>query len=84
MKVTYLGVEADIPDLMVAQYVKEFDGLPGGDHTAVLELRSFIAEVFSDVAQDPELLYDRGCLDEFVRCLAMRSALETHGLLYDA
>ena len=84
MQVECLGTRIEIPELLIKKYIKDFDGLPGNDHEAVLQLRESINEIIQAVAIDPEILHEREYLSDFVKALAMRQALETHGILYDA
>jgi hypothetical protein len=84
MQVECLGTRIEIPELLIKKYIKDFDGLPGNDHEVVLQLRESINEIIQAVAIDPEILHEREYLSDFVKALAMRQALETHGILYDA
>jgi len=84
MQIVCLGTEIEIPDIMIEKYIKDFDGLPGNNHEAVVQLREAINEIIEAVAIEPEILHKREYLSDFVKALAMRQALETHGILYDA
>ena len=85
MLVECYGEEFDIPDLLIDQFLKDFDGLPGGKHReGVLQIRSSIDEILDIVAEDPELLYEKEYLDDFLRALAMKQALGELGILYDS
>lgn len=75
----------DVPDVLVEKYTKDFDGLPGNKaRDSVLELRGAVNEMIDCVAQEPELLEDPWNMQDFIRALAMKQALENHGLLHDA
>jgi hypothetical protein len=77
--------EFDIPDFVINKFIKDFDGLPGsGDRESVLQLRDSVEEVMEAVAEDPEMLYDKECVAEFIQAIAMREALQYHGILHDA
>jgi hypothetical protein len=85
MLVECYGEEFDIPDLLIDQFLKDFDGLPGGKHReGVLQIRSSIDEILDIVAEDPELLYEKEYLDDFLRALAMKQAMGELGILYDS
>jgi hypothetical protein len=85
MLVNCYGEEFDVPDLLIDQFIKDFDGLPGGKHReGVLQIRSSIDEILDIVAEDPELLYEREYLDDFLKALAMKQALGELGILYDS
>ena len=85
MMVQYYNSEFDIPDLLINKYIKDFDCLPGnGQYEAVSQLRDSISEVLDVVAEDPEILHEKCYLSDFIQALAMKKALEKHGILYDA
>lgn len=85
MQVECLGTRIEVPELLIEKYIKDFDGLPGSNnHEAVLQLREAINEIIEAVAIEPEILHEKEYLTDFVKALAMRQALETHGILYDA
>jgi hypothetical protein len=85
MLVICYGEEFEVPDLLVDQFLKDFDGLPGGKHReGVLQIRESIDEILDIVADDPELLYEKEYLDDFLRALAMKQALGELGILYDS
>jgi hypothetical protein len=85
MKVTFYNAEFDIPDLMIEKFVKDFDGLPGGGkYHEVTMLRDSVNHVLDLVAQDPEMLYEPEYLSDFIQAMAMKHALERHGIYYDA
>jgi len=50
----------------------------------VLQLRYNIEEVLEAVAEDPEMLYDYECRQDFLQAIAMQHALKHHGVMYDA
>jgi hypothetical protein len=77
--------EFEVPDFVIDKFIKDFDGLPGsGDRESVLQLRYSVEEVIEAVAEDPEILYDRSYVAEFIQAIAMREALQYHGILHDA
>ena len=85
MLVECLGSEFEIPDLLIDKFIKDFDGLPGsGAHESVMEIRYSIDEVVEYVAEDPDALHEPEILADFLKALAMKKALEKHGILYDA
>lgn len=85
MMVQYYGSEFDIPDVLIEKYVKDFDGLPGsGQYESKMQLRDSIHEILDIVAEEPELLHNKEYLSDFISALAMKSALQRHGILYDA
>ena len=85
MLVECYGEEFDVPDLLIDQFLKDFDGLPGGKHReGVLQIRSSIDEILDIVSEDPELLYEKEYLDDFLRALAMKQAMGKLGILYDS
>jgi hypothetical protein len=85
MKVEYYGSEFEVPELLIKQFEKDFDGLPGGkDRNSVHMLRGAIYEILDIVADDPEMLDEQEYREDFVRALAMRQAMSTLGILYDS
>jgi hypothetical protein len=85
MMVKCYDSEFEIPDLLIAKFIKDFDGLPGnGKHEEVNMLRDSIENVVDVVSEDPEMLHEPEFLTDFIRALAMKKALETHGIMYDA
>jgi hypothetical protein len=85
MMVQCYDSQFEIPDFVIDKFIKDFDGLPGsGDRESVLQLRDSVEEVIEAVAEDPEMLYDRGCVADFIQAIAMREALQYHGILHDA
>jgi hypothetical protein len=85
MMVQYYDTEFDIPDLLIDKFAKDFDGLPGsGQNEAKMQLRDSISDILDIVAEEPELLHEKEYLSDFISALAMKKALERHGILYDA
>lgn len=77
--------EFEVPDLLINKYVKDFDCLPGKSmRECVLDLRESINEVLDYVAEEPEALHEKDILSDFINALAVRQALQTHGLLLDS
>jgi hypothetical protein len=75
----------EIPEYIIDKYIHDFNGLPGsGNREAVLQLRNNIEDIVDIVAEDPEILYDKNYQSEFIQAIAMKFALEHHGILYDA
>jgi len=85
MLVVCYGEEFEIPDLLIDQFLKKFDGLPGGkNREGVLQLRSSIDEILDIVSEDPEILFEKEYLNDFIRALAMKQAMGELGILYDS
>lgn len=85
MRVKCYGAEFEIPDLLIEKFIKDFDGLPGsGKHLEVNMLRDSVGEVLDLAAQDPDILHEPEYLSDFIQALAMKEALEKHGIYYDA
>lgn len=85
MLVECYGEEFDVPDTLVAQFKKDLDVLPGSSNReGVLTLRGSIEEILDIVAEDPEILYEKEYLDDFVRALALRHVMKELGILYDS
>jgi len=85
MLVECYGEEFEIPDLLIDQFIKDFGGLQGGKHReGVLQIRGSIDEILDIVADDPEMLYEKEYLDDFIKALAMKQALGELGILYDS
>jgi hypothetical protein len=85
MMVQCYDTEFDIPDFVIDKFIKDFDGLPGsGDRESVLQLRDSVEEVMDAIAEDPEILYDKSCVADFIQAIAIREALQYHGILHDA
>jgi len=78
------GIEVEIPEILIEKYIKDFDGLPGNDRESVLDLRDAINSILEYVTLEPDLLEEKEYLTDFVKAIAMRTALEKHGILYDA
>ena len=85
MMVQCYDSQFEIPDFVIDKFIKDFDGLPGsGDRESVLQLRDSVEEVIEAVAEDPKMLYDKSCVADFIQAIAMREALQYHGILHDA
>lgn len=85
MRVECYGAEVEIPDLLIEKFVKDFDGLPSkGKHQEINLLRDSVSSVFNLIARDPEMLEEPEYLTDFIRAVAMKKALEKHGIFYDA
>ena len=85
MKVECYGVELEIPDLLISQFTKDFDSLPGsGARESVCQLRETIGEILDVIADEPEIIEEREYMEDFIRALAMRQAMIELGILYDA
>jgi hypothetical protein len=85
MQVTCFGSEFEVPDLLVNTFIKDFDGLAG---KALFEeksqIRESINEIVDLVSTEPDILEEHEYMLDFIRALAMKKALETHGIFYDA
>jgi hypothetical protein len=85
MKVEYFGSEFEVPEMLIQQFEKDFDGLPGSkNRESVYMLRGTIFEILDIVADDPEMLNEKEYREDFVKALAMRQAMSTLGILYDS
>lgn len=85
MKMEFYDAEFDVPDLLIDKFMKDFEGLPGsGRNQEINMLRDSIDSVLDIVVQDPEILHEQEYLSDFIRALAMKKALEKHGIFYDA
>ena len=85
MKVEYYGSEFEVPEILIKQFEKDFDGLPGSsDRNSVYMLRNSIYEILDIAADDPEILDEKEYREDFVRALAIRQAMSTLGILYDS
>jgi hypothetical protein len=85
MLLKFYDAEFDIPEFVIEKFIKDFDGLAGGkNRESVLQLRYNIEEVLEAVAEDPEMLYDYECRQDFLQAIAMQHALKHHGVMYDA
>ena len=77
--------EFDVPDLLIDKFYKDFDCLPGsGRYQDVASLRDSTDEIVEVIAEEPDLLEEPEYMADFLRALAIRKALEKHGILYDA
>ena len=85
MMVQYWDSNFEIPDILIDKFVKDFDGLPGsGQRSSVLDLRESVEEVLDFISEEPEMLHEKVYLNDFIKALAIRQALQYHGVLYDA
>lgn len=85
MIIKYFESEFEIPDFLIDKYVKDFDGLPGSNQReSVIQLRQSTEDVLDYIAEEPEMLHEKEYLNDFVKALAIRQALQYHGVLYDA
>jgi hypothetical protein len=85
MRVQCYDSEFEIPDFVINKFIKDFDSLPGsGNRESVLQLRYSVEEVIEAVAEDPEILHNRAYVADFIQAIAMREALQYHGILHDA
>jgi hypothetical protein len=85
MKVQCYDEEIDIPDILIDKFTKDFDGLPGsGQRESVSQLRDSVNEILDIVAEDPEILHEPEYLQDFIQALAMKKALQNHGILHDS
>ena len=85
MKVEYYGSEFEVPEILIKQFEKDFNALPGSsDRHSVYMLRNSIYEILDIVADDPEMLDEKEYREDFVRALAIRQAMSTLGILYDS
>lgn len=85
MKVECYDEEFDIPDLLIEKFIKDFEGLPGkGKNQEVNMLRDSVENVLELIAQDPDMLHEPEYLSDFIQALAIKKALEKHGIFYDA
>jgi hypothetical protein len=85
MKVKFYSAEFDIPELMIDKFIKDFDTLAGsGKREEIGILRNSIGSIFEVVAEDPEILHEPEYLSDFIQAMAMKKAMETHGIFYDA
>jgi hypothetical protein len=85
MMVQCYDSEIEVPDALVEKFIKDFDCLPGsGQYESIAQLRGSIFEVLDIIAEEPEMLREPEYLADFIRAVAMRKALEKHGILYDA
>jgi len=85
MQVTCYGEQIEIPDILVDKFTKDFECLSGkGLYDEVNQLRNSIYEIVDIVADDPGILSEPEYLSDFVKALAMKKAMETHGIFYDS
>jgi hypothetical protein len=85
MLVECYGNEFEIPEFLIDKFVKDFEGLPGsGDRESVIQLRNAIDDIIDVVSEEPDILYEKEYMADFVRALAMQEALAELGILHDA
>jgi enolase len=85
MLVKCFDSEFEVPDLLVDKFVKDFDGLPGNkNYDSILTLRECINTIIDTVSEYPEIIEDPMQMTDFLRALAMKKAMEKHGIFYDA
>jgi hypothetical protein len=85
MKVQCYGTEFEIPDLLINKFISEFNVLPGSSYReGVYQLRESINEIVNLVAEDPEMLHEKEYLEDFLKALAMKEAMQKLGILYDS
>jgi len=85
MLVQCYDTKFEVPEYVIDKFIKDFDGLPGsGNRECVLQLRDAIENIVDVIAEDPEIMYDKTYQAEFIEAMAMKYALEHHGILYDA
>jgi hypothetical protein len=85
MVVECYGEEFDIPDLLIEKYLKDFDSLPGsGYREGIYQIRDSINEIIDVIGEDPEMLYEKEYLDDFISALAMKQAMGKLGILLDS
>lgn len=85
MHVTCYGANIEIPDVLIDKYAKDFECLPGkGMYEEVNQLRSSIGEIVDIITEEPELLHEYEYRSDFIKALAMKKAMEIHGIYYDA
>jgi hypothetical protein len=78
-------IASSVPQLMVDQYLKDFEKLPGSENRdQVIQLRKNIMGVTQCVWENPELMLNPDYVSDLQRVLAMREALRTLGIFYDA
>jgi len=83
--VSCYGSEFDIPDILINKFVSDFDTLPGsGFREGIEQLRSSVSEIVDIISEEPELLEEPEYHTDFIRALAMKQAMDTLGILYDA
>lgn len=85
MIIHYWDEDFEIPDILIDKFTRDFDGLPGsGQYESVLMLRESVYNVLDVIEDDPELLEEPEYMDDFVRALAVKKALENNGIMYDS
>jgi len=85
MLVQCYDTQFEVPEFIIDKFIDDFSGLPGsGQRESILQLRSAIEDIIDVIAYDPEFLEDREYQAEFIEAMAMKTALQHHGILYDA
>ena len=85
MHVTCYGSNIEIPDLLIDKYARDFECLSGkGMYMEVNQLRSSIGEIVDIISEEPDLLHEYEYRSDFIKALAMKKAMELHGIYYDA
>jgi hypothetical protein len=85
MLVQCYDTQFEVPEFIIDKFINDFSGLPGSGHReSVLQLRNAIEDIVDVIAEDPEILYDKVYQAEFIQAMAMKCALEHHGILFDA
>lgn len=85
MQVACYGSEFEVPDLLIDKYIKDFDGLPGsGQRESVMEIRMAIDDILDYIAEEPDMLNEFSIRTDFVKALAMQTAMGKLGILHDA
>jgi hypothetical protein len=85
MKVNCYGSEFDVPDLLIDQFLRDFEPLQGSKHReGVYQLRNAIADILNVVVEEPLILHEYDYHVDFIRALAMRQAMGQLGILHDA
>jgi hypothetical protein len=75
----------EVPDLLISQFVSDFDGLPGSRYReGVYEIRETIYEIVDLASEDPDILHEPEYHVDFIRALAMKQAMENLGIYYDS
>jgi len=85
MEIDCHGITFDVPEILIEKYASDFEGLVGGDHReSVMQLRDSSAEIINLIAENPDLLHNVYNQADFIKSLAIRTALSKHGILFDA
>ena len=85
MLVEHYGSKFEVPDLLIDNFLKDFDSLPGsGYREGICQIRASIDEILEIVAEEPDIIEEPEYLLDFIRALAMKQALGKLGILYDS